>query len=180
MASGAAKRYAQAVLQLAKEQGTLDVWQRDLDRIAAIVREPGVSQYLRSPAVETARKREILESELDGAQPEAINLVRMLLERDRIDIVPRMVETFTEARMAEQGIVIANVTTAEELSVDGRLSVQARLEQMLGKNVEMRMHTDPEIIGGIIARVGDRLIDGSVINQLRRLRARLATGTARS
>lgn len=180
MASGAAKRYAQAVLQLAKEQDTLDAWQRDLDRLAAVVREPGVVQYLHSPAIDTTRKRETLESELGSAQPEAINLVRMLLERDRINIVPRMVETFTEARMAEQGIVVADVTTAEELSVDGRLSIQAQLEQMLGKRVEMRMHTDPEIIGGIIARVGDRLIDGSVINQLRRLRARLATGTARS
>ena len=136
-----------------------------------------MAQYLQSPAVEMAQKRKILESELAQAQQEAINLVRMLLERDRITIIPRMVETFTEARMAEQGIVIADVTTAEELSVDGRLSVQAQLEEMLGKQVEMRMHTDPEIIGGIIARVGDRLIDGSVINQLRRLRARLATGT---
>ncbi len=178
MASGAAKRYVQAVLQLAKEQGTLDAWQRDLDRLAAVARQPGVAQYLHSPAVETSQKRRILESELGQAQPEAINLVRMLLENDRIDIIPRLVETFTEARMAEQGIVIADVTTADELSVDGRIAVQAQLEQMLNKKVEMRLHTDPEIIGGIIARVGDRLIDGSVINQLRRLRARLATGMA--
>lgn len=178
MASGAAKRYAQAILQVAKEQGTLDAWQRDLDRLAAVVREPGVAQYLHSPAVETAQKREILESELGNAQPEAINLVKMLLERNRINTIPRMVETFTEARMAEQGIVIADVTTAEALTVNDRIAVQAQLEQMLDKKVEMRLHTDPDIIGGIIARVGDRLIDGSVINQLRRLRARLATGTA--
>lgn len=178
MASGAAKRYAQAVMQVAKEQNTLDAWQRDLDALAEAVREPGVSQFLQSPNVEETDKRKYLEGALTQAQPEARNLANMLLERNRLDIIPKMVEAFTEARMAEQGIVVANVTTAEPLDDADQQAVRSQLETMIGKRVELKMHTDPAIIGGIVARVGDRLIDGSVINQLRRLRTRLATGAS--
>ncbi len=178
MASGAAKRYAQAVMQVAKAQGTLDAWQRDLNVLAEAVQQPGIHGFLQSPDVDTEYKRQLLEGALADAQPEARNLAKMLLERNRLDIIPKLVEAFTEARMAEQGIVVADVTTAEPLNDVDQQVVRSQLEAMLGKRVELRMHTDPAIIGGIIARVGDKLIDGSVISQLRRLRNRLATGTA--
>lgn len=178
MASGAAKRYAQAVMQVAKEQGTLDAWQRDLNVLAEAVQQPGVHAFLQSPNVETKYKRQLLERALADAQPEARNLANMLLERNRLDIIPTLLESFTEARMAEQGIVVADVTTAAPLNDVDQQTVRSQLEAMLGKRVELRMHTDPSIIGGIIARIGDKLIDGSVINQLRRLRHRLAAGTA--
>lgn len=178
MASGAAKRYAQAVMQVAKAQGTLDAWQRDLNVLAGAVQQPGIHGFLQSPNVETEHKRQLLEGALADAQPEARNLAKMLLERNRLDIIPKLVDAFTEARMAAQGIAVADVTTAEPLNDVDQQVVRSQLEAMLGKRVELRMHTDPSIIGGIIARVGDKLIDGSVINQLRRLRNRLATGTA--
>lgn len=178
MASGAAKRYAQAVMQVAKEQNTLDAWQRDLDNLATATREPGVAQFLQSPNVEETDKLKYLEGALAQGQPEARNLAKMLLERNRLDIIPGMVDAFTEARMAEQGIIVADVTTAEPLNDVEQQTVRAQLEKMLGKQVELKLHSDPAIIGGIVARVGDRLIDGSVINQLRRLRARLATGAS--
>ena len=174
MASGAAKRYAQAVLGLAKERGTLDAWYEDLARLDEVMREPRAAQYFASPNVATVDKLGLLDRVLAGAQPEARNLARLLVERDRLDIVPQLFQIYADARLAEQGVAIAEVTTAEPLGMLEQEVVREQLGRMVGKRIELRLHTDPSIIGGVIARVGDRLIDGSVINQLRALRERLA------
>jgi F-type H+-transporting ATPase subunit delta len=175
MASGAAKRYAQAVFDLAREKGSFDQWQSDLGRLAALVSDSGASSYLESPKVSVEDKQKLLTAALSGASPEIGNLARLLLQRNRIEIAPEIAEIFSESVLAERGIAIAEVTTAEPLDAEGQRVVREQLSRMVGKEIELRMKTDPAIIGGIVARVGDQLIDGSVINQLRRLRARLAT-----
>ncbi len=175
MASSAAKRYAQAVVDLAKERGTLDAWYADLARLDELMRDPTAAQYFASPNIAPADKMRILDQVLANAQPETHNLARLLAERHRLDIVPQLFAIFAEARLAEQGIAIADVTTAEPLDPQEQTIVRAQLGRLVGKDVELRQHVDPGIIGGIVARVGDQLIDGSVVSQLRRLRARLAT-----
>lgn len=176
MASGAAKRYAQAVLGLAKEQGTLDAWHADLSRLAAVMSDPAAASYFANPSVSTAEKRTGLERVLAQSQPEARNLAGLLLERERLGIVPELFRLFEDGLRAERGIVVAEVTTAEPLGPGEEAMVRERLARLLGKQVELRPTVDPEIIGGLIARVGDLLIDGSVISRLRQLRARLAAG----
>ncbi|MBA2755458.1 MAG: F0F1 ATP synthase subunit delta [Chloroflexia bacterium] len=174
--ASAAKRYAQAVVELATERGTLDDWQRDLNVLAEFMARQDMAPLFQSPNVPEAQKEQMLDTALADAQPEARNLAKMLIARERLAIVPRLVTEFTKARMAVQGIVVADVTTAEPLSARGEIEMRARLQEMFGKQVELHMHTDPDIIGGLIVRVGDQLIDGSVVNQLRVLRNRLATG----
>jgi F-type H+-transporting ATPase subunit delta len=173
MASGAAKRYAQAVFSLAQERGTLDRWQADLAILNEVMADPGAVVYLKNPNVPTADKQALLDNVLASAQPEARNLAQMLIQRQRINIVPDLVRLYNESVLAERGIAIADVTTAEPLGENEQDIVRTKLNQLIGKEIELRLHTDPAIIGGIVARVGDQLIDGSVINQLRRLRARL-------
>ena len=174
MASGAAKRYAQAVFQIAKEQGTLDAWQTDLQLLDDLMDDEIVAQFFESPSVSPEQKLETVEQVLAKSQPEALNLARLLIERQRMNVVRDLFHAFSEMRLAEQGIAIAEVTTAEPLDPESQAIVQRRLEELVGKQVQLRMRTDPDLIGGVVARVGDMLIDGSVINQLRRLRARLA------
>jgi len=174
VASGAAKRYAQAVVGLAKERGTLDAWYDDLARLDELMGEPRAAHLFASPNVAAADKLRIVDQVLAGAQPEARNLGRLLVERDRLEIVPQLFQIYADARLSEQGVAIAEVTTAEPLGLLEQEVVREQLGRLIGKRIELRMHTDPSIIGGIVARVGDRLIDGSVINQLRALRARLA------
>jgi F-type H+-transporting ATPase subunit delta len=174
MASGAAKRYAQAVFSLAKERGTLDRWLDDLAALNDLMSDPQAAEALASPAVAEADKLKVVDRVLAGAQPEARNLAHMLVQRQRVSIIPELAQLYGEAVLEERGIVIAEVTTAEALGPAEQEMVQAQLSKLVGKSVQLRLNTDPSIIGGVIARVGDRLIDGSVINQLRRLRARLA------
>jgi F-type H+-transporting ATPase subunit delta len=173
MASGSARRYAQALTELARENGTFDAWQRDLGVLNALVSDREVAIYLTNPGVQNAQKFSAVDSVLQGAQPEARNLLHMLIARRRLNILPDLVVLFDEAVMAERGVVLVDVTTADALDDAGKELVREQLARIVGKDVELRLHEDASIIGGIVARIGDQVIDGSVVNQLRRLRARL-------
>lgn len=174
MAGSAAKRYAQAVLDLAKERGALDAWQADLARLGELLENQQMVDFFANPGVPAAEKDVLLARVLADAQPEMRNLARLLSERGRLELLPAISRLYEDGLRAERGIVIAEVTTAEPLGPEEQRLVGERLAQIVGKGVQLRLHVDPEIIGGIVARVGDQLIDGSVISQLRRLRARLA------
>lgn len=174
MASGAAKRYTQAVFSLAQEKGSFSQWQADLARLDAVVSDGAAAVYLESPNVATSDKIKFLDATLANNSPEVRNLARLLLQRRRLAIVPEMNRLFQELVLDAQGIAIAEVTTAEPLDEQGKAMVKEQLRKIIGRDIELRTKTDPAIIGGIVARVGDQLIDGSVINQLRRLRTRLA------
>jgi|SRR5579884_317953 len=174
MASSAAKRYAEAVFSLAEEQGTLDAWQHDLGLLNDLMSDERAAAFFANPNVAEAKKRAVVDELLAKAQPEARNLAHLLIERHRMEIVPDLYRLYSEAHLAAQGIAVADVTTAEPLSPEEQDLVREQLARIVGKKIQLRLHTDPSIIGGVIARVGDMLIDGSVIAQLRRLRDRLA------
>lgn len=177
MASSAAKRYAQALFGLGKERGTLDTWQGDLTLLTDIVQNDRVATYLANPSVTTDSKLATLDSALGtNVQPETRNLAKMLIERNRMTLLPEIREIFDDEVRAERGVVVANVTTAERLSDDERDLIREKLEALTGKQVELAMQIDPEIIGGIIVRIGDQVIDGSVRNKLEKMRSRLVTG----
>ena len=176
MASGAAKRYTEAVFDIAREKGSFDQWQHDLDALAGLMSDDGAALVLNSPKISQAQKMSLIQEALRGAQPEAINLATLLLDRGRLSIAPEMAELFRDAALSELGIVVARVTTAEPINPQAEAGIRQRLNSLVGKQVEIRSDVDPSIIGGVVARIGDQLIDGSVSNQLRRLRTRLEAG----
>jgi F-type H+-transporting ATPase subunit delta len=173
MASGAAKRYVQAIVEIARERQSFEAWQADFERLEALTREDDVFAFLQNPSVQDSRKKQAVDVVLKDAQAEARNLAHLLIERRRVGIIPELIEGFNEAVLAEQGIVMADVTTAEPLGPSMQDEVRERIGALVGKEVQLRMHTDPDIIGGLIARIGDEVIDGSVQTRLRRLRSRL-------
>ena len=127
MASGVAKRYAQAVFSLAKEQGTLDQWQADLALLNDVASNAEASAFLKNPTADETQKVALLETMLNqsGAHPQAKNLARLLVEKQRLDIIPELYQLFEESMLAEQGIVYADVTTAEPLSRLARRSFRS-------------------------------------------------------
>ena len=158
------------------EQGTLELWERDLRAFAEAFEDPMVATYFDSPQVAAQQKIEVA-AQIVGpeAQPLMRNLVGLLIERRRIRDLPQVYNLFHDRLLERQGIAVGEVTTAVPLSPDETELVRQRLGQVVGKRVEIRTTVDPEIIGGIVARIGDELIDGSVIGQLRKLRARLVS-----
>jgi F-type H+-transporting ATPase subunit delta len=174
MASGAARRYVQAIVELAREQGTLDTWERDLGVIAQLGNDPTILAFLENPSIRDEDKRRLVDSAITGVSAQAQNLVHMLIDGHRTRLIPDIGELFEEAARLERGVVLADVTTAEPLDGVAQEIVRRQLKQFAGRDVELRLHTDASIIGGVVAKMGDQVIDGSVSNQLRRLRARLS------
>lgn len=171
MASSAARRYTQALKEIAQETKTFEAWQRDLGTLNALASDPQVVAFLTSPGVQDAEKFTAVDAVLGDLQPEARTLFHMLIERRRLSLLPDIVELFDEAVNEARGVVLVDVTTADALDDAGEALVRERMKSIVGKEVELRLHTDASIIGGIVARIGDQVIDGSVLSQLRRLRA---------
>ncbi|MEZ4561566.1 MAG: F0F1 ATP synthase subunit delta [Thermomicrobiales bacterium] len=177
MASSAATRYAQAVFSLGKERGTLDVWQSDLTDLATLTGDSRVSSYLSNPSITADTKLATLEASLPSTvQPELRNLAKLLVVRDRTNLIPQIREIFENQVRAERGITVAKVTTSEPLTAEEETLVREKLAAMTGNTIEITATVDPDIIGGIVVRIGDQVIDGSVRNKLERMRTRLVAG----
>src|SRR5947208_1191389 len=135
MASGAAKRYTQAVFGLAKEKGNFDQWQTDLGRLAAVVEDPEAAVYMASPNVSLTDKQRFLDSTLVGNSAEVRNLAKLLLLRHRLAIAPDMANQFRDAVLEERGIAVAEVTTAEPLDAEAQAIVRDRLSALVGRQI---------------------------------------------
>src|SRR4026209_2036925 len=127
MASGAAKRYTEAVFDIAREKGSFDQWQQDLDALAGLMSDDGAALVLNSPKISQAQKLSLIQEALRGAQPEALNLATLLLDRNRLGIAPEMANLFRDAALAELGIVVAKVTTAEPIDRQAEAAIRQRL-----------------------------------------------------
>ncbi len=172
---GAAKRYAQAAFDVAKNHEGLDEWEAELARLNATLQNPEVEEFFVHPAVPPEAKENALRTLTPRDDQHYIrNFMLLLLERDRLQQLPQIFQVFHELVLEDQGVVIADVTTAVKLDADEAAQVRARLEKMVGNEVQIRTRVDPDIIGGIVVHLGDTLIDGSVRTQLRQLRARMA------
>jgi len=172
---GAAKRYAQAAFDVAKEHDKLDEWERELTQLTATLGNPESEEFFEHPAVPPEAKQAALRTMVTGEDQQAVrNLLLLLLERDRLHQLPQIVEVFHSLVLEDRGVAIANVTTAVELQPKELDLVRSRLRQMVGKEIQITTQVDPEIIGGIVVRIGDMLLDGSVLTQLKQLRQRMS------
>ena len=176
---GAGRRYAEAAFQLAERDGTLDAWGRDLTVAAGLARDERVARAVDSPAVPFGQRRQAVEQLLGKVvSPQARNLALLLAERGRFAILPEVSAEYDALVRKSRGIVAATVTTPAPLSEKELARVRARVEQIAGSKVELTTSTDPKLLGGLTIRIGDRLIDASVLGRLERLRGRLVQGTS--
>jgi F-type H+-transporting ATPase subunit delta len=177
-ASATAKRYATAAFTVAAESNDFDVWLETLDELARIMRMRSARIVFTSPTVAASDKRAALDRLLPSAPPVVRNYLHILADRDRLDEVPGIAEALRELINKRRGIVTAEVTTAVPLDAQLEQVVGQRLAAYLNRQpqqVRIRTRVDPNIIGGVVARVGDRLIDDSVRGRLERLRRALST-----
>jgi F-type H+-transporting ATPase subunit delta len=175
-ASAAARRYAQAVFDIAAERQAFDTWDADLRVIRETLEaDPALLRIFENPETEPAEKERLIERLFArNVSPEAYNFLRVLLKHQRIVLAPQVQEAYEEMYLAAQGVAFADVTTAVPLTPVEEAQVAEALTRITGKTIKLRTHVDTNIIGGILARVGDQLIDGTVTTQLRQLKSRLA------
>jgi F-type H+-transporting ATPase subunit delta len=163
------------VFDLAKEAGTLDQWLADLRTLDNLFGSEQAVGMLEDPKITHDAQDKIVNDMISKVKvdPLAGNFIKLLVQRRRLGSLPRIVEIFGEMYNREKGIVIADVTTAVPLDETHHKEVADRLAKITGKTVDLRMHTDPGILGGIITRIGDELIDASVASRLAQLAERL-------
>lgn len=178
--AASARRYAEAVFDLAVEAtgGALDQWSDDLRTIADFASEPDVARIVASNRVPREEKARLLNAGLQGEiSPLAMNLVRLLDDRGKLGIARQIQTAYQEMADKQRGVAHAVVTTAVPLSDDERREITERLSSMTGKQVDVTPVVDEAIIGGVIARIGDQLIDGSTRSRLVALKRRLGTAS---
>jgi F-type H+-transporting ATPase subunit delta len=168
----AGKRYAQAAFELALRTGDLARWRSDLDDVASVLAESGAAPILGDARVALDRRLAMVERMLD-IQPLAVNLAKLLVAKGRAADARAVADAFNRIADEHEGIAHASITTAVPLAADQLAEMETRLGTALGKRVLATASVDPGILGGVVVRIGDRLVDGSVKTRLRRLRLNL-------
>ena len=173
----AARRYAEAAFEIALRDGTVDAWRSELEGAAHALGDERVSRMLSNPAVALEEREALVKKALSKAVSRPVlNLILLMLQRRRIEQLPRVAAEFRRLDNQRQGITQASATTAAELTPAELEALTNKLEQFTGGRVELDVAVDPSLLGGLVVRVGDRLIDVSVRGRLERLRNQLVSG----
>ena len=174
----AAKRYARALFDVALQQKSdLDRVGQELDAFAALVSgNPGLTAVITNPAIPAAKKRALVDALLAQAGPvsdQVSRTLQLLADRDRLPLVPQLARAYGERLMDHRQIVRAEVTTAVPLEADRAKAMAEALGAATGRQVVMNQKVDRAILGGVVARVGSVIYDGSVARQLDRMKEQL-------
>ena len=171
------RRYAEAAFEIALRDDTVADWREQLDRAAAALDSAELSETLANPALPLRQREDIVNGVFADLSDAVRNLILLLLRRGRIRQLPRVAAEYRRLDDKRNNIVNATATSASPLDDDEIRAITARLEEISGgQQVALETAVDPDLIGGVVVRIGDRLIDGSVRGRLERLRNKLASG----
>jgi len=168
------KRYAQAVFELALESNKLEEWHSDLGKIAQLMEDAEFAALIETPKLPTELKAKLAQEKLGKINPMALNLVYLLMAKDRLKYADQIANEYERLLDDHYGITHAEVTTAIPLNDTDKERISHQLDAIVGKKVSVNLQVDPDILGGFIARIGDSLLDGSIRNKLNELKKNLA------
>lgn len=177
MVSGSlARRYARAFVQIGVSAGNLDQLGGDLRKLAAAMKtSPELVSSLTNPAIRRADRRKVIDALLAHikAAPASKSLVTVLLDGERIATLPMISREVDQMIEARAGRISAEVTSATDLTPAQVAQLTTVLERLSGKKIDVVKRIDPSLIGGVVAKVGDVVYDGSLRSQLHLLRDEL-------
>lgn len=174
-----ARRYAEAMFQIALQQDTVDRTLEDVKGITQVFANRKLAYLLREPKVPTQRKEKALREALTTrVLPTSLNLSLLIVQRGLVDTMSNIAKELETLVLNYRNEAKAEVTTAKALDPKQEELVKKALEYSTGKNIIMSTRVNPDILGGIVARVGDQLIDSSVRYRLQALQRELLTGVA--
>ena len=174
-----AMRYARAMLDVALAEADPAAVERELAASAdAFKGHESLWKVLTNPAVPAPKKRAIIDELLPRLEvsPVVAKTLQMLASRDRLALLPHIVEAYRSRLLDHQRVVRAMVTSAVPLPADRVTALQRELAEVTGRTVVMTAATDPSIVGGVVTQIGSTVYDGSVRRQLEKIRERLAGG----
>ena len=174
-AGASARRYAQAAFEIAVERGDTERWLDDLTQLADSAANADLRRTLAAPRIPFARKDAIIRESLgQTVAPLALNLMLLLTSRNLVHLLPSIADRFQELLDAHNGVSRAEAVSAVPLDDGQREKVERALADMYGGEVRLTSRVDPEILGGMVIRIGDRVLDGSARTRLQNMRRELA------
>ena len=175
--STSGKRYAQAIFDLAVERDLVDEWAGDLSAISEAVQEEELRAFLQHAKVPLYNKLQVISQAFSTADPIVQNLVSLLISRGLADQIGQVEGWYLRLLNQRRGREDVEVWSAVDLDDAEKDRVKDFLEGLLRKEVELHTEVDPEILGGLVMRVGDKLIDGSAKARLERMGRQLQRET---
>jgi F-type H+-transporting ATPase subunit delta len=171
-----AQRYASALADVALERANAEGAKKELDNFVEVFKASAdLRNFLETPAISRESKQGLIQKlgARLGLSPAVRNFLYVLIDHQRVAIVEEIARGFSEEVNARLGIAEAQVTSARDLSPGEKKELTAALGRLTGKRIEARYGTDAGLIAGAVVRIGCTIYDGSVREQLNRLRARL-------
>ena len=170
-----ARVYAEALFEVAKEKGKLDVIREQLGQVADVLdRERELAVFFFSPYFSSAEKRNGIERAIAGAEPELTNFLDLLVEKHRMPVIFRIRRRFDELWAEENKRLEVTLTSAVELDPEVVERVGAEIERQTDRTVELRSRVDENVLGGLVLQVGNMVLDASIRNRLEKLRKEVA------
>jgi F-type H+-transporting ATPase subunit delta len=171
-----ARVYSDALFESAKDSGKLDTLQEQLGQFAeALDQSRDMQVYFFSPYFSSAEKREGIAKVVSGAEPEFVNFLELLVEKHRMPAIFRIRRRFDALCAEENKELAVTVTSAVKLDQNVVSEIGEAIEKQTGRKVELASNVDDAILGGLVLRVGNMVLDASVRNQLEKLRKNVAS-----
>jgi F-type H+-transporting ATPase subunit delta len=167
--------YARSLFEVAKEQGKLDEIREQLGQFAdALDGDRDLQVFFFSPYFSTQEKKDGLHKALQGADEILVNFLEVLIENHRMPAIFRVRRAFEALWQEENKLLPVSVTSAVELDGSTVKEIGDRIAQQTGRKVDLSANVDPDVLGGIVVRVGNSVLDASVRNRLEQLRKQVA------
>lgn len=173
------RRYAKALVEIVRQDGKLDEIRSELKQITDVIeREQGLYNFLCNPAVNFTAKADVLNAVTSklGASDLMTKFLNLLLEKDRLRFLETVLFFYEELSYEIQNRIKVKVVSASPLPDSRREEVIRKLSEITGKQVELILETDPDLIGGLAAQVGSTIYDGTLRNQLSRVKEEILRG----
>jgi F-type H+-transporting ATPase subunit delta len=172
----AARVYAEALFEVGRDKGKLDALQQQLAQVAdAVDRDRELQVFFFSPYLSSAEKQEGIERAITGAEPELINFLELLVDKQRMTEIFRIRREFEELWKQENRRIDVTVTSAVELDPSVVAKIGQEVERQTGDEVDLSSKVDGDILGGIVLQVGNMVLDASIRSRLEKLRKSVAT-----
>ena len=170
-----AQVWARALFEVAKDHEVLDEVHEQLGEVAKALHEKrDLAVFFFSPYFSTDEKKDALHKAIEDAQPELMNFLEALIERHRMPVIFRIAQRFAELWDEERQLLPVQVTSAVELDKSTVKEIGERIGEQTGRTVELSSTVDPDILGGIVLRVGNFILDASITGRLEQLRKQVA------
>ncbi len=173
---GVARRYSRAIFEVAAAAGTARELRPELEAAARALRgSPELERALLHPALPVQKKRSLVATVFAAGSSLLLKTLDLLTSRGRLPLLPAVAEEYVRILLESENVETAELVTAAPLPPEQAARVEVALEAVTGKGIELRSEVDPELLGGVLVKIGGRHYDGTVRGSLRALKARLAS-----